>query len=264
MRTRWRLVAVALLVFSPRGAGAIIAITACGAIVPEREVGLLAADLACTENANSVTLLNRATLDLAGHTLTHGGGPAAVRCDSSRCAVLSSAPGGTLVTATTAIIGNRVDVSDCAIDVTNTTTSGDVINAFKINATNVRVTNATSSAFLGLKIRATNLELVDCWVGVTALSRFRGDLVTVTGGGYGIIAANRARVTGLTIHGADYDGVRGRSVTLLDSDVTGNATIGGADLDTARRPTLLNTLCGTSLVLADPPTTATWGVCQND
>ena len=227
---------------------------------------MLGADLACSADAPSVTLGNGATLDLAGHTLTHDSYQPAVHCEGARCAVLSSAPGGTIVTLATAILGgSRVDVSDCAIDVTSTTTAGDVVNAFRITATNVQVSNATSAAFLGLKIRATNVQLSDCWIGFFALSQLRGDVLSATGGGYGIIAPKRARVSGLTVHGASHYGVRARSVRLLDSDVTGNGTDpDDADISTERRPILVNTLCGTSRVLTDPPGTATWGVCQND
>ncbi len=266
MPTLGRLLVIGVLTLLPRGAGATVSITTCGTAVPEQEIGVLAADLACSANAPSVTLANRATLDLAGYTLTHDSYQPAVQCEGARCAVLSSVAGGTIVTLATAIIGNRVGVSDCAIDVTSTTTAGDVVNAFRITATNVQVSNATSAAFLGLKIRATNVDLVDCWVGFFALSQLRGDVVTVTGGAYGINAAKRARVSGLAIHGAGYYGVRARSVRLIDADVTGNGTFGpgGADLATERRPILVNTACGTSQVLTDPPGTVTWGVCQND
>ena len=263
MRTRGGLVLIGLLALFPRSAGAIVVITACAAVVPQGEVGTLAADLACSANAPGVILENAATLELAGHTLTQNSTQPAVQCEGPRCAVMSSAPGGTIVTSATAILGNRVAVSDCAIDVTST--GGDAVNAFRITATNVQVSNATASAFLGLKIRATNVELTDCWIGVFALSKLRGELLTVTGGGYGIIAPKRARVSGLTIHGASYYGVRAGRVRLTDSNVSGNGTAPeDADIATERRPILVNSVCGTSRILTDPPGTFTWGVCQND
>lgn len=263
MATHRGVLVLALVALAARTAGAIVTVTACEAIVPDHEVGVLAADLTCTADAPSVILANRATLDLNGHTLTHTSTEPTVRCEGSRCAVLSSVPGGTIVTAATAVRGNRVTVSDCAVDVTGS--GGDVVNAFRVTAENLRITNATSAALMGLKISATNVELVDCWIGVFALTRFRGELVTVTGGGTGIIAPRRASVSGLTIHGTGYEGVRARGIRLVDSDVTGNGTLGsGVDLATERRPILVSSVCGVSRVLTDPPSTDTWGVCQND
>src|ERR1044072_8769419 len=106
MRTAWGFLVAGLLALTPDGAGATVSITTCGTTVPEQEIGVLAADLACTADAPSGMLANRATLYLAGHILTHDSTQPAVQCTSSRCAVLSSVPGGTIRTEVGAIVAN--------------------------------------------------------------------------------------------------------------------------------------------------------------
>src|SRR5262245_39427964 len=69
-------------------------ITTCGATVPPNEIGVLQADLVCT-GGYAVELQAGATLDLNAHTVTYGGGGAAVwpvvQCSGRSCTVRSSA-----------------------------------------------------------------------------------------------------------------------------------------------------------------------------
>jgi len=124
-----------------------------------------------------------------------------------------------------------------------------------------------------------NIELTDVTVsnnlaGVSATNkgRIRGTNVMVAGNSGIGLSARRLRFTALTLQGNGAPGLlsfRG-GARLVDSTLSGNNS-GMSDLDlaTRRRPGVLNTPCGRSARVPDPPvvpvpTDASWGVCTND
>jgi len=109
-------------------------------------------------------------------------------------------------------------------------------------------------------------------VSATNEGRIRGSNVVITNNANGGVGARRLRFTGLTLQGNGAPGLlsfRG-GARLVDSTLSGNNSgMGDLDLATRRRSGVLNTPCGRSARVPDPPvvpvpTDPSWGVCTND
>jgi hypothetical protein len=249
-------------------------VTSCGTNIPEGQTGVLTTDLVCSSlavGAFGVELEDRATLDLAGHTISGGifgvTGHAQV---NPRCRILSSAPGG-------AIVGTLFGISDCQkTEVSDLAVIGATMQA--IGGPHLVLTNVTirdgGEPITTASLTATNLVVTNNH-GVMAMNRgtIRGLIATgntgaVFSGGIGgtffLRSFGPLRLTGATITGNTGVGVTGVRVTLKNSTVTGNNPTGdGIDLLTTNRPRLINSTCGRSAEL-NRFLGASWRVCAND
>jgi hypothetical protein len=264
--------AVAALVFVPFGADA-VDVTTCGQIVPRGQVGVLTGDLNCTTRFG-VQLEERATLDLAGHTLSvtdDGQLPLniAVFCASGpdlihgSCRVLSSAATPGVVAGDGAvysgILGKRVRVEN--VDVDGFATYG-IIGSHKTQLSGVSVSGVGD-------------------VGVVSTKKIKASEVTVQGNGQGIFAPV-VRLENVSVNANDSFGISGLRVIGKEIEVTGNTpgilarralrlrlsnvTGNTIDLLSSRRPSLRDTTCDVSRKIADDGSVSTesWGVCAGD
>jgi hypothetical protein len=285
------------LVCAPSRAAA-VDITACGQNVPSDEVGVLVADLDCSDRVpgtDGVTLYRGAALDLHGYTLVgpdwdndaqngavkcrfgevrcHVGrdGRANCRYPGGSCRVFSSVGTGTILGGAVGVYSHKhVVLENLAIQVTNT----GVFSTGKLVATNVAISSA--AGINGRDIRLTNVNVIDSVdFGIWALlgGKVRGSNVIVNGNARGGIAAGKVQLTGLTAmdngnmtFGGPGGGVYAGRIALTDSTVAGNLYVGGSgDLLSGSRPKLSDTTCGTSLnTRATSPAEESWGVCTFD
>ena len=266
----------------PAGA---VDITGCGQTVPEGQVGRLLSDLVCSPTDVftfdfGVMVEPGATLDLGGHSITmnhDGGNLAAIVCNDG-CVVMS--PAGTAditglgprFSFTAGVqMGRRSRVSEVHVrgfsygiatgadgsrifltNVTATDNEGfgigiaDHLVARNVNASHNGGGIGIDRSIVGADITAND----NTYLGIDAGSRIRARNVTITGNGECGIDASAGK-----------NGRTG-SISLLDSNVTGNGT---ADLISGHRPLLRSTACGASEHRdADGVSFGTWGVCSLD
>jgi hypothetical protein len=246
--------------------------------VPDGETGVLQADLDCSADPAeaAVTLGNRSTLDMNGHTIVAR--EIGVSCGSefgfSRCEVRGHgvAPSGVgelsggagIVAADKRVIVSDVYVHDVA--------GGGIVVNQRLALTNVTVIRAGWSGIVANKrLTATNVEASDNdSFGIDA-PRVTGSNVTANGNRFSGVSCRRCVITGLTANGNGVTdiavgaggGLQGGGALLIDSTLTGNVVDGvPVDIDTFRRPHLVNTTCEHSRRRADPSTS--WGVCSAD
>lgn len=223
-----------------------VAVTACGQAVPRRTVGYLTGDLDCTGPQSGAAALaavfvaKRGTLELHGYTI-HGslfgiacGEPAT---DSTGQTVLTNVD-------TCTINGGGGGVTDAEID---------GITAKKLTARDLTIRNSGEEG---------------------AFALFKGVLnnVTITdNGGFGARLDYIAKITNSTITGNGEYGIDTGRLWLTGSTVTGNGIgpncgpsplLHCADLHVYRRPKLIQSTCGTSVMTTQA--TISWGVCQLD
>jgi hypothetical protein len=218
-------------------------ITACGAVVPANEIGILQADVSgCPVG---VTLERNATLQMNGHAIM--GSDEGVRCHERRCIIVGP---GEIVGAGMGIAyndslsgtrSNRIYVNDVVVR-----ESRDYgIHAFgRIIATNLSVRNAMGGFGYGIyafDLRGTNVSVTDNPERAIEIARL-------------------VQVTGLTVTGNGEGGLSATKIDLTDSVLTGNEDF---DLLTPRRPRLTNTSCGRSAG-RDGDMSISWGVCTDD
>lgn len=247
----WCVVSIfALVVFSAAGRAAAMDVTACGQTVSERFTGVVQDDLDCPDSAQAVFLLDRATLDLAGHTITGGGvycagtcivhGPGVIRQvtgpNDGYAGIFANSPQGKLT-----------------VDGMTLTENGFGIVS---NARKTTLLNMTSSGNVNH--------------GVWTFGAVRGETVTTSdNGGTGIKMENRGvRLRYFTATGNGQAGIinNGAGTRLVDSVVTGNAfgPFPGdpplLDIATQGRPRLVRTVCDHSIGRDGTP----WGLCSGD
>jgi hypothetical protein len=219
-----------------------VSITECGQTVPERETGILSTDLVCPGGVGTfgVALENRATLDLAGHTLAEG--TTGVRCLGRRCAVTSTADGGAIRDMETA--GIAVVDEHGKLNVSNVTLADDLYALLtnfefgKITGSDLTITGS------GIGMQASKIQLD----GLDASANFK------------VSQARKTSLSNSTITASEDTALSGTKVSLVSSSVTGSGS--GSDLLVDRKPKLVDSTCGTSHKLSNP--VETWGVCTND
>lgn len=250
-------------------------VTMCGEVVPAGEVGVLQADLTC---GPAIMVEEGATLDLNGHMLNMSSGAVGVLCGGD-CVVTSSVGTGTIVGPDPG--GESCGQLCCGILGYRTTRASNLtISAFSSGILSRRLEAAHVSAsnnLRGLEARSALLDNVtandNSEVGVItedSPSLIRMTDSTVSGnGGAGITIGGtrggRLNAVGVTITNNGCVGVVARErkhVRLADSQVTGHAI----DLETAKRPQVSDTACGTSSHLTGGgcAVNGPWGVCAND
>jgi len=285
-----RAVVLLLLAFLvPRASAADV--TSCDQQIPAGTVGTLQSDLDCSgsgacSNAapcstdadcsggfcvysgdHGLTLGDRATLQLNGHTLTNG----AVLCSRS-CAVAGpgTLSGGFGIQA---LLNLRVDGP---LDVQG----GTVFALGRGTLSDLTVSGAIGNFGIEIEgiLRATNVTSNGNRIGIVADQKLVGQNITTNDNAYvGIVAAAKLRVTGLTASGNGFDPSNGRGgiidaaergpARLVDSTVTGNFYKGTTPLDlfTTNMPRLVRSTCDHSAVLQGTNNpTSSWGVCAQD
>jgi hypothetical protein len=176
------------------------------------------------------------------------------------------APADVTVTACGTSGRGRVSIRDLAIE--SSPPGSTALGVVAVGFMRIRVRSSSISGFgshgiVGPKAKLTDVVLTDNWVGVAMSQRLTARGLVVSGGGTGV-AGGAVRLVGCAANGAQHNGIQGESVKLIDCNVTGNNLSGLAgDVGSYTLPTLVNTVCGTSQVLEQPPGSS-WGVCQGD
>jgi hypothetical protein len=229
-----------------------IDVSACGTIVPERDVGVLRADLDCGALPVGVTLRRGARLHLNGHVLR--GGVRAVLADFVRGRAWVDGPG----TVTEAEIGisSANDLSGRGVEL-------------RLSHVNVHDN--------GIGIAADRLRLAHVTArrnlhGITSNYRVQGtDVLSSDNARFGVwSAAGTIHLRRLTATDNGWYGViatQGGRVVLAHSTVTRNAPAYGAiDVSSSRRPSLTNVTCGRSSDSFSVflPGSRSWGLCADD
>jgi len=237
-------------------------ITGCGQEVPAGEVGILTTDINCgsptATNWYGVELENGATLDLQGHTITGPDYP--VYCEK-RCSVTSTAVGRGMLRGGLyglAAADGKATVSD--VDFVGNQTG---IVGTNVALRNVSlVDNAKGAVHLldQSRLVAENVSVSGCTQGNYCIGigriRLSGFTVAGTATGYAVIWGKRVRLAGGSIVGGNV-GIRDEAGSHLENvALSGN----GVDIESARRPRLVDSACETSRDLVGTP----WGVCSND
>jgi hypothetical protein len=235
-----------------------IPVTQCGAVVPSRQLGVLANDLQCGDTTTWGAVLEKgARLDLNGFTI-YGAREAGVYCPQ-RCRVFG--PGEIAGSGGTGISALRVK----ARDVTIRDCERWGITAYKAaRLENVAVINTGKAGIAANRVRGWNVTVIGA-------GRTQG-LVAVAGDRNAITATRAVRIDGTIITGSARAGVDALRCIISEGDVSGNQTgqdlpvaneteYPGGDLRCHKRVKLTDTVCGHSI---DPDTGEVWGVCTND
>jgi hypothetical protein len=259
-----RLVIAAALVLVLASTAGALDITACDQTVPAGEVGRLIANVTCTTELTGVALERGATLELNGFSLG-GGTNIGVACLERACTVVG--PG--------TIDGNWMGVSLLVDRVTLTISDVTIRNGkvailgsarqhdrARVNATNVTIENPGDWAISAAVIRAEGLTVTGAGPTLYAViaDRLLGSAIAVTGNQAVGIQARKVKASSLTAIANDGTGVDAGRAVLGDSTLTGNGVVSGVDLRSARRPRVVNTVCG----LSADAVGGNWGVCTND
>jgi hypothetical protein len=242
---------VMLLLLAMPGFAHAVDVTACGTVVPERNVGVLQADLDCGALPVGVTLLRGARLQLNGHVLS--GGVRAVLADITKGRAWIDGPG--------TVAGAEIGIS------TPGSTRG---RGAGLHLTDVTL-NGNGIGVFADRLRLTRVDAQGNNHGISANYRVKGDDVVASNNNrFGVwSAAGTIRMRRLTATDNGWFGViatQGGRVALVDSTVTGNAAAyGGIDISSSRRPSLRNVTCGLSSDSFSVFVTGTsWGVCASD
>jgi hypothetical protein len=266
-----RLAFVSALVLSASTAGA-VDVSTCGQVIQRGEVGVLIADLACSETG--VELESGATLQLDGHTLAVSSG-AGIECEAGRCAVegpgvidgQSTGDAGIylygkvrlslrdvvirdLDNGVLGLSRNRVDFENVLIDGIGIM-GIDLGDRSRLKGSGLTVQNTVGP--LGRAVHATKC-MGENWTITDNQAIFA---LRQSG-----LACGSARLSGLVATNNAGIGVwLGASGRFFDSTITGNdAAADGIDLMSDGRPRLFGGTCGRSSNHDGTP----WGVCTGD
>ena len=261
-----RMAPLAVLVLSAVQVAPALDVTTCDTTIPARETGILQTDLSCA-GTFVVTLENRAVLELNGHSIVTDevSTNAAIRCTGRRCTVRGpgdvsgSDIGIHLLTGRQVLTVTDVTIHDCESGVV---ASG--VQPSKVLASGLSVTDCAQHGVDAARLRGENVTASGNGGVGLAVGHLKAAIVDASNNGTSGVFGSVARVTSLVATGNGGAGVRVVRGALRDSTLTGNDALGaGHDLLTARRPRVVNTVCGKSGVLGGRAT-ATWGVCAND
>ena len=240
-------------------------LTQCGETV---KIAELTADLDCsTFDGPAVTLTGRASLNLAGFTLT-GSLKGAVAC-AGRCTISGGgsivAPAGLDQNLNTAFAIASTEYGSGRLSL-----SGIAISGYSMLATAARIDlsgvalSASRGGISAASIQAVDSSFTDC---ESPVSGIRATLtnVAIVNAGSGAVAAKRVVLSGTSITQSDGFAVVGNRITAENSTLTDNCQAPSssfcADIFThAVAPRLTDTICETSL----QPSGDSWHVCTLD
>jgi hypothetical protein len=244
-------------------------VTTCGQVVPERDVGVLVADLDCTGQPVGVTLGPGAVLDMNGNGIANAS-DFGVQCLARSCRV--EGPGEISGVAGVGIGGTARRAVLRFLDIHH---NGTGVSLFQIGDEKVtaRQVNTSDNAEFGISAGGVSLYLVNAdrngLAGVSVIRTVKGRQVSTSDNGtpgsasFGIIA-DAVRLDGLAANDNVGFGVFADKIRLRNSTVTGNNGLDlGIDLAAARRPSLRSSSCGRSQQLGIAAG-VDWDVCAND
>jgi hypothetical protein len=258
-----------------------IDIVRCGQTVPPGETGTLLTDLTCgSGDQYAVYLEDHATLVLLGHVMTATPDAAkqndGVGCNAS-CTVIGpgeisgfeygvSTNGGLVRVSNLSVHDCEGGVAGTQVLATNVSASDNSERGFGAVALKGSGITANRNGEYGVYVFRMTAKQVTVNEngehGLIAIDLFRGADVTVRDNGQaGILGGGRVSARQLHASGNVEGGVYGSTVTLRDSDLTGN---GAFDLGSIKAPHLRRTQCGTSLVWQGVPFPSSWRVCAQD
>jgi len=268
-------------------------VSRCGTIVSD---AVLTADLDCSASPWAIALLDRGTLDLAGHTLV-AGTEGAVSCPGG-CTIEGN--GGAIVGGSHAV-GIRAQDAGARVYVSNVAISGFAV-AISAKAA-ADVSNCVISDISASAIHSNNVTATNCSIsgsGWSAISAWRRAVVTnceISGSDMAITVENgKAIVTASTLSDNATCGIWARAVLLSDSTVSNSGCVGvttgkiraqnsvvhgsgsglscsffapgeRVDIASSMRPRLLSVDCDTSADMTawkGDPTGESWRTCALD
>lgn len=248
-------------------------VSSCPATVPPREVGMLQADLVCSDGEaghpySAIKLERGASLDLNGHSVTFSRGATAFV--AVECAEKCTLGNGTITSTDGGVgISTKARARVVARDLTLSGFHTGIQSAVgKIALENVTIDAEAWGLTPVKKIQLENVHVTlsnpgatnECLGASQPGGRVKGRQVVLTGCGTGVLA-NKITLEDLTVTGTHGFGVFGGSVRLSNSSVNGS---GFYDVVSASIPRLLSTTCGTSARGLSDGTFGTWGVCADD
>jgi len=271
------LLGIALLLSRAHG----LDVTSCGQVVPEGETGVLQTDLDCSADPPSfhVTLRNRATLALNGHSIKGSPGSEIVACNiAARCTVVGP---GTLsggfcgICAARSLTVQQVSIHDSGYGV-----AAGSVGALRISDVSVDNIAPEGVGISGGRIEATNVSATNCASnGIEAFRALRGfSLVASNNGGTGVRASRSYVIDGLVANNngqtPQRDGAgllalrRGR---LSNAILTGNSYSSpftapvAVDIFARRAVDATNVACDHSLrFITLDEAGSPWGYCAGD
>lgn len=260
-----------------------VVVATCGTIVPAGERGILQGDLDCSAAPAAqaaVVLGNRASLALAGFTLTGAVDGTGVRC-SRNCTVRGP---GTITSAPAGVGELRAACVRALLDPGVTPRSQRVeVENLDLRGCGAGVVGDTGRR--GLRLTAEHVVADGNYASFTAADIQARDVSASNGSGAGFYAPT-GKVTGADVHADNNDptGVVAARLSLTDSTASGNvafgvqalagpvklvrATVTGSgirDVLSARPPHVAGSACGTSARWIPPNGIGEpWGVCAGD
>jgi len=269
---RWAVVSVLLCA----GPVAAVDITTCGEAVPNYDVGILQADLDCSlDPVVAISLGERATLFLNGHSIIAAPTATAVACNVRRCKVLG--PGD--------ISGGHVGIyADRNLEVRDVTLHDLAYGVYsgvgKMIAANVTVTNAFGGLHTAGRMDAVNVNSSgNTGSGISVIKTLRGNTITASDNGGPGVACKRFQIDGLVaLNNGQIPNRQGagllssRGGTLSNATLTGNQYsdpfLGAFAVDVLShgRPRVSNTTCDHSVRRdkRDGHIVGPWGICASD
>lgn len=248
-------------------------VTTCGQVVSS---GVLVADLDCSAHPSSaVTVSDRGTLDLAGHTITVGA-DYGIACER-RCTIDGN--GGAIVgTGVRGIHSFHKRSEIQASNLTITVSRPAPLISYGITGATISIDDCTiDGSGIGVhatrSIEATGTQVQNASDGLSSMRKISVENSTLSNNVRGAVAERKLDATGVTVTGNDYAGLVGRKVRAATSTVTGNGSVvdcpaaqyGCADV-LARKAGLEVVACDTSARVDRDllPTGETLGICSND
>jgi hypothetical protein len=255
-------------------------ITTCDVTVPDKEIGVLQADLDCSEspaNCHHITLGQRSTLDLNGHSIIASTDSISVACPlARRCVVLgpgdlSGGLGG--IYAPKHLTVSNVTIHDTAFGVQSGSEG-----MLRINA--VHVSGALQTGVSGGRIFADDVSASGGGgTGIRAFGPLRAtNLVANDNGGAGIEAAAPYSISGLVANNnGQVPNREGAGLMAFNKGKLTNATLTGnsysnpelgplaVDIFASRPPKVFGVTCDHSLQFVTlSQAGAPWDICALD
>jgi len=269
--TRFSLTWAASAVLLGGGVAYAQTIDSCQSSVGPHETGVLVADLTCSADSAGITILDRGTLDMQGHTLTRttdGSGFSwrqGIRCVGF-CTITSTTP------QRGKIIGNSDPESiGIALDGTRARVSNVEISGFQLGISyplpitepprkRLHIEGVTISAIESatrvFKVRGADINIGPTQRGIGGRV-VKLDRLTCNGPTEYCVSGGKVRLREPDLTGAT-DGVRAARLIASDGSIVGNSV----DLLTVKQPKLSNLMCDKSAQYDAP--TESWGVCALD
>lgn len=269
-----------------------VPVKVCDTKVPAGQTGELQNDLYCDDTIHAVELLDDATLNLNGYSITGTFLPwprderlpgTVIECDGD-CTVVGPGEifgaigpgvfpdfgeGATAIgfgrsSARVRVVVNDVTIRACGDAMVGYRASKGRSHAW-VTLTDVTLIDNTGVgiAFVDT-LDATNVTADHNLIGLTARV-LRGTNLHASDNTFAGIGASRIAIDGLVAHGNGLTGVSGGLITLANATVTGNTWFGTPlDIQAARRPHLTTSTCTRSQRSNTGLLSKTWKVCTDD